>query len=427
MKTLNTVSNQRGSAILYATFLMTILLFIALEIAKDSIVEYQSSANSVKRVQAYYAAKSCLQISLLRVKAYQQARSLATSLPDPTILDMLWQFPMSWPLAIPGGLSTGDADNIKKLTHASTFKHQFSSKITSESGKIDINDLASPSEGLRNKTRQQLLDLFAIRVREDTPFAKKYSNFRFDLLLNDITDWIDADRTQVNNGDSESNAYDAHSDYIPPNQPFKTIEELHMVKGMTDEIFEVLAPAITLYGGKGINVNYADESLLRGLDPQITEEVAKQVIRRRSDPSLGGPFKNEQDFFGFIGGFGVNTSNFNEQKVPLYFDQEINFHISCIGIVGNITREINAVVYDFQKVQSRLQGSIKEDDPQFNKQCKDKTGDELYDCLCSDKQSDADKKKCVDDKKKQNTGQPDQSGNSTLPSGPPYVIFQDVK
>jgi general secretion pathway protein K len=423
------LNNKRGSAILYAVFLMTLLLFIAMEIAKDSIIEYQSAANSVKRVQAYYAAKSCTQISLLRIKAYQQAsRSLGKSLPDPSMLDLLWQFPMSWPLVIPGELSSSDSDSIKDITKTSTFKHQFSSKIVSESGKIDINDLASPSEGIRNKTRQQILDMFAIKVKEETPFAKKYVNFRFTDLLNDITDWIDTDKTQISGGGSEGNAYsDLRSDFIPPNQPFKTLEELHMVHGMTDEIFDVLAPAITLYGGKGINVNYADKNLLMSLDRQMTEEVVDQILRRRSDVSLGGPFKDEQDFFGFIGGFGVNTASFNEEKVPLYFDHEINFNISCIGIVGNVTREITSVVYDFQKVQSRLKTNITEDGPGFKKECKGKIGDDYFTCICEDKPTDAEKKKCVEDKKKAAGGKPDQSGESPLPAGPPYVIFQDVK
>lgn len=422
------LKNNRGSAILYSVFLLSLLLFIALEISKDSIVEYQSSVNAVKRIQAYYAAKSCTQINLLRIKAYQQAAAtIGKSLPDPTMLDMLWQFPLMWPIVPPDDMSEVNKDDIKNTLKLSTFKHQFSSQITSESGKIDINDLASPSEGIRNKTRDQILTLFTTKLKDDSPFTKKYRNFRFIDLVNDMMDWVDADKVRVDGGSNENSRYqELRNDFIPPNQPFKTMEELHMVNGMTDEIFEILAPAITLYGGKGINVNYADKPTLMAIDTQMTEEIVEQILKRRNDPSLGGPFKDQQDFFSFIGAYGINTSDFNEQRVPLYFDYEINFNISCIGVVGNVTREINSVVYDFQKVQSRLKSSIAEDAPGFKKECKDKKGDEKYECLCSDSGNEEAKKKCIQDRKAADQKNPDQSAGSQAPAGPPYIIFQDV-
>lgn len=408
---------------------MSLLLFISLEIAKDSLIEYQSAVNSVKRVQAYYAAKSCTQISLLRIKAYQQAtNSLGKSLPDPSMLDILWQFPLSWPMAIPTDLSSSNTDDIKKVTKLSTFKHQFSSQISSESGKIDINDLGSPSEGIRNKTRDQILTLLTTKLLDQSDFSKKYVNFRFDILINDIIDWVDADKIRIEGGGAEGSLYsEMRSEYIPPNQPFKTFDEIHMVKGMTDEIFDILAPAITLYGGKGVNVNYADKATLKGLDRQMTDQVIEQILKRRNDPTLGGPFKDQDDFFGYIGGLGVNTTDFNDQKIPLYYDFEINFNISCIGAVGNITREITSIVYDFQKVQSRLKGSLAEDDPNFKKECKGKVGDEKHQCICADKTIETEKKKCLDMQIANDKKNPDQGGGSAPAAGPPYIIFQDVK
>lgn len=423
------LKNNSGSAILYAVFLMSLLLFIALEIAKDSLIEYQSAVNSVKRVQAFYAAKSCTQISLLRIKAYQQATaSLGKSIPDPSMLDLLWQFPMSWPMALPPDMSNTNKDDIKKVTQLSNFKHQFSAKINSESGKIDINDLASPSEGIRTKTRDQILLLFASKLTDESDFSKKHRNYRFDNLVNDMMDWIDSDKIRVDGGGSERSQYsEVRSEYIPPNQPFKTTEELHMVHGMTDEIYDVLAPAITLYGGKGINVNYADKPTLMALDKKMTEQIVAEIIKRRSDPALGGPFREKSDFFSFLGGFGIDTSTFNEQRVPLYFDFEINFNISCIGAVGNITREITSVVYDFQKVRSRLKSNLADDDPATKQECKNKPPEEKYICLCSDKPEGDERKKCIDEKKTADQKKQDQGGANQAQPGPPYIIFQDVK
>jgi general secretion pathway protein K len=78
-----------------------------------------------------------------------------------------------------------------------------------------------------------------------------------------------------------------------PNRPFKTMEELHMVAGMTDEIYEILTPQITLYGVKGINVNQAESDVLMSLfsnfDPEQAKEVVREILKRRNDPDSWRP------------------------------------------------------------------------------------------------------------------------------------------
>ncbi len=429
-QTFKIIKNQSGSAILFSVFLMSLLLYIALEISKDTIVEYHGSLNSVRRVQAYYAAKSCQELSLLRVKAYQQAtRSLGKAIPNPSMLDMIWQFPLMWPIVAPPDLSEGDRSMIAEAMKASTFKHQFSSKIVSQSGKIDINDLASSSEVIRTKTQEQVLNIFQRKLAEpNSEWARKYANYRFEDLIKHMADWIDPDRSSLVSGDESTYYRDlgGNPQYMPPNQPFKTYEELHMIPGMEDDIYDVLVPEITLYGGKGINVNYAEKEMLMALDPQITKEIVDEILKRRQDINLGGPFKNEKDFFGFLNGYGINTSDFNEKKVPLYYDNEINFYISCIGVVGKVSREITSVVYDFQKVQWRLTESMAES--QVEGECRDLKGDQLYECLCKDVQDGAKKKECIANRKKADEDiKQDQGADAPLPAGPPYVIFRDVK
>ncbi len=426
--------NQRGSAILFSIFFMSLLIFISSEISKDTVVEYQGSLNTVKRVQAYYAAKACTELSLLRIKTYQQAtKSLAGAqagqqMIDTSMLDVIWQFPLSWPLALPtnNDMSMANQDEIKKANKQSTFKHSFSSQITSESGKIDINDLTSPSKVIREKTRLQILDIFQAKIREQGAFSKKYYNYRFEDLLNHITDWIDPDKNSLMGGDEGSHYREMQSQYIPPNQPFKTIDEMHMVKMMEDELYDVLAPMVTVFGGKGINVNYAEKSMLMALDPGITELVVTEILKRRGDINLGGPFKDEKDFFGFIGGFGVNTTNFNKDKVPLYFDPEINFRVSCIGSADKLSREITSIVFDFGKVQSRLRKSLT--NTAVDESCRDLAAEEKFKCICRDKPTAGDEqKKCIDEQRKIDKQNTDQSAEAPAPPGPPYVIFQDVK
>lgn len=422
-----------------AIFTVMFVIFLATEISQLTIMEYFVSSTAVKKVQAHYAAKSCLNISLLRIKGYQQAtKALGNAIPDLSMVDMIWNFPLSWPPALPKELSSFDSSTIKKTVAGSLMKHQFLSTITAEGGKIDINDLGSPSEGLRNKTKKQILDRLTARVANgDDAFADRYANFNFNELINNIADWIDEGNESLNGGSEKSLYTDFRSDFIPPNRPLKTLEELHMISGMTDEIFALLAPEITLYGVKGVNINQAEKDVLLSLfsnyDPKISEELVSEILKRRSNPELGGPFKDEKEFVGFLAGYiDPQEFNNNEEKIPLFFGAEINFRISCIGVVGNMTNEIEAVVYDANGVKARLKDALKSDrpnDPNGNK-CKDLQGDELFECLCEDEPNDSAKKKCIDKKKKeaQNPPNPDQ-GNAAnaIQPGPPKMIFLRVK
>src|SRR5690606_23279855 len=111
--------------------------------------------------------------------------------------------------------------------------------------RIDLTDLVSPSEALRNTTRATLVRLIENRIQEEDAFARRNRDLRPDEIINNIIDWMDADNISLNSGD-ESNFYSDITDVkLPPNQPFKSLEELHMVAGMTDDLYEFLAPYVT--------------------------------------------------------------------------------------------------------------------------------------------------------------------------------------
>ncbi|MCB0378835.1 MAG: general secretion pathway protein GspK [Bdellovibrionales bacterium] len=435
-------NKKKGSAMMLAIFTITFVLFLATEISRLTINEYLTSATEVKKVQAYYAAKACLQLSLLRIKAYQQATAaLGKSVPNLGMLDMIWRFPLSWPPSLPKELSSFDSSTIKKTVGGSLLKNQFLSSISAEGGKIDINDLGSPSEGLRNQTAKQLLQRLTARVQNNRDdFADRYSNYNFQELINNITDWIDDDDQSLNGGSEKGMYTDFRSDFIPPNRPFKTKEELHMVEGMTDEIYALIEPEITLFGVKGVNVNQAEKDVLLSLfapyDPRLAEEIVTEILKRRNNPELGGPFKDEKEFLGFLGGY-IDSRTFNDDKVPLFFGAEINFRINCTGIVGQMTREIDAVVYDAIAVKEHLQNSLKEDlknqgpnqgGQDLTEQCKDKQGEEKYKCLCQNIEEGQAKLKCLESYRLQgqNQDQSNKQGQGMRP-GPPKMIFLQVK
>lgn len=353
---------QAGSALLMAMFTSTVLMVIAIEIMYQTTVEAKVSAQGVNRLKAYYAAKSAAELGLFRVYLYRKAvAQFGDTLPDKTMLDLIWNFPFAWPPPVTDELGMVAKDQIEKSVSASLMQGEYTLSIESEGAKIDINDLASPSKVVAEATREQLLQMFQSRIENDEEFAESYRNFDFNSLVNNITDWIDEDRDSRNGGDERSLYQDLASEFIPPNQPFKTIGELHMVSGMTDELFDLLAPRITVFGSKGINVNYASKDVFMSLHNSIRPDIADKIIEGRQNPARG-PFKDLEDFVQFMEGLGVPPAAFldgKDEKIPLLFDAEYNFRIKAVGKAGPVIREITLITYDFDSVKDRLGDFLK--------------------------------------------------------------------
>jgi general secretion pathway protein K len=364
-KTNQSVRREAGAALMMAIFCVTMLMVIATEIMYETNVELAVSSQSVNQVKAHYSAIAAVEISLLRIFIYRKASSMIpANSPLKSMLDPIWQVPFTWPPIVPEGTSRVNKDEIKESVKASAMQGSYLATIEAESAKLDINDLASPLKGIVDNTKTRIKDLFKAKIESDEAFDKKYRNYDFDTLIGNIKDYVDEDKNGEDGG-QEGSKYTGMGENTsgvssyPPNQPFKTIEEIHMVAGMTDEFFDVLKPNITIYGSKGINVNYCGKDIFRAMDPvQFTDEKVGKIMERRSDPNLGGPYKDDKDFLGFVQGLGIRDEwYYDDQKKPkilLLYDSEYNFRIRATGTSGKVQKDITAIVYDFDRVKTRL-------------------------------------------------------------------------
>jgi len=347
-----------------ALFATMVLMVVATEVMYQTTVEAKVSSQAVNQVKAYYAAKSAVELGLFRVHIFRKVSAqFGSQLPDKSMLDLIWSFPFAWPPPLPEEMSTVSKDQIESAVKESLMKDSYNLSIQSEGSKIDINDLISPSRVIAASTRRQLFQIFETHMRDNPDAAEEFRQVDVNRLVNNIVDWIDEDSESLNGGDERAFYREANSEAIPPNQPLKTLGELHMIDGMTDEIFDLIAPRLTIFGTKGINVNYANKDVLMSIDPGITAEIADRIIERRNDPQRGGLFKDINDFTGFLEReLGVSASNFVEGtqvKVPLVFDLEQNFRIIGSGKAGPVIREIVAVTYDRENIQNRLSETLK--------------------------------------------------------------------
>ncbi|MBC7419497.1 MAG: general secretion pathway protein GspK [Bdellovibrio sp.] len=354
---------NKGIALLLAITTLMFMVYIASEVTRDSSVEYIVNSQELSRLKSYYAARNSMQIALLRIKLFQQASKLALPPGFANEIDQIWKFPFAWPLPVSGGTNAVDRDTMQKLTSESLMDASYTHSIEDEGSKIDVNDLASPSKTLQEITKKQLMNIFEQKLESDEEFRKDYQSVRFDELVNHIGDWMTDSNTSLSGQDKRSAFSELGRDY-PPNRGFRTIEEIRLVPGMTEELFNLLSPHITIYGMKAINPNTATKEVLKSLDSGMTDAAVDAAIAFRSDPEKG-PFKGEGDacinaFKAIVQNDARLTPEFD--KTPMLCDKVINFRIKATGIYGSgsqaVMKTITAVVIDLNKSAAQIKGFL---------------------------------------------------------------------
>jgi len=359
-------SRRNGVALLLAVTSLLLMVFVASEVATDSSIEYAVNFQEINRIKAYYSARSSLEIALLRVKVYQQASKMNLPPGFAQQLNQIWSFPFAWPLPISNDMLSNAKDDIEGLTKESLFDGNYTHTIMDEGSKIDINDLGSPSKTLRDVTQKQILNIFENKINSDEKFRNKYQNYNFTELINRIADWMSDKNTSFNGGDKRT-PFRELGDQFPPNRGFRTLDEIRLVPGMTEEFFSLIYPSITIYGSKAINPNTASSLVLKSLDTGLTEESITEAVDRRDNPDKGGPFQGStseecrNSFKTFVESRGARLSS-EFEKIPFICDKVSNFKIESIGRSGSgkgaIQKKITAYVVDIQKAGNTIKGIL---------------------------------------------------------------------
>lgn len=196
-----------------------------------------------------------------------------------------------------GGLVGIDTANIKGLGLKSG---SFDAEITSEDGKIDI---ACGSGGAPIRDRQMvvyrlLMGLMYSR-RFDRLFSESDTTGNFATrpeVARAIIDWADADDQMFSpegGGGAEDYRYDARADrYRAHDNSYDSIEEIKMVRGVSDGWMEAFAPHLTVYASdQSCKVNLGAISNKNGGDctPLLMGVVRAAVIdplKPPTDPTI---------------------------------------------------------------------------------------------------------------------------------------------
>ena len=156
--------------------------------------------------------------------------------------------------------------------------------ITEESSRLNVN-LLKDKDGKLDRTRtEQLLRLIDLLNREQTG----HSHIGYGLVSS-IIDWTDSDDQVTNlpfiqheNLGAESSYYNKlQVPYRCKNALLDTTEELLLVKGITQEVFDRICDYVTVYGDGRININSASRQIIECLSEKMDVVLAEMIIDRR--------------------------------------------------------------------------------------------------------------------------------------------------
>jgi len=107
-------------------------------------------------------------------------------------------------------------------------------------------------------------------------------------LADAILDWRDKDTLRRLHGAEDTDYRHADLDWGSRDGPFASVDELRYVLGMTHELFQRLAPYLTVHSGQNeVNLKYAPAWLFSALTSREREVPESLVVE---DTQAGGPF-----------------------------------------------------------------------------------------------------------------------------------------
>lgn len=377
---------EAGIALFMVISAVAVLSVLVTELTYSTQVSSRLAYNALDNLRAYYLAKAAYRFSLVRLNAYSAVKNFVDDPKNKNIkavvgsyVDRIWDMPVIFPPPLAKDAPASVADPIKEFVKESALSGTYLSAIFGESSKINLNNLfikeieaptgstgvsaggtgaSGPTGATTAAAKKEAVDcrpmientifgLLRQRMETDEEFADVYRS----VTARDIVDAMDAYLKR----DARGSSLPGFSQVTAKEAPFYSISELHLIPGIDDELYDMLAGSFTTYSTPGINVNTATRATLWGLLPELTEQEMDDVMRKRDDPDVGQPWTDEKDFWAAVSSTGSGASALNSiqdrfKKAGLnVITTEGSFRVGVEATVGQATRRIEAYVVTTKK------------------------------------------------------------------------------
>jgi len=349
--------NKKGMALLLVITSVAILSLIMVELNYNTKITSAIAGNYKDETAAYYLARSSVNVALLRIGLASKAKSFdmgGFKLPN-DVISMIITLPFIFPpppelFSMAGNAENTDLgvkDMVEKLktdtniASVGSFDHNISSMDTA----LNINAITL-SENSISAFKEQMKSYYTAKVQKDESFAHRWPVEKYDRVLNNIIDWIDADTVSRNGGDENTVYQKKNPPYKPRNYFIPSLDELHMVDEMDDELFDFISPMISIFSSGAININHSTAEMWKSIDDRLSDDEIKAILDKIQNE---GQFASEQDLRTWIGkNTKIPAADFNPLKIPFAFDDE-DFRIEATGHSGKVSKKIICYISETYK------------------------------------------------------------------------------
>jgi len=382
-----------GVALFMVLGAVAVLSILVTEFVYISQLSQKVAFDGLDQVKAHYLAKTAFKFSLLRLKGYDKVRGIvggtggSGGIPGvpKSMIEMIWQQPVKWPIPTNApGLTLAQKEGLAKLQKESSLEGDFVSTIQSESSKYNLNMILAPFaptgatgptgttgtnpntsagntgttaptgtaqafnvENARNSLKSYIEGVLTQKMQGDEDFAAEYRDLRIEDLMDNIYAW--ADRTY-----EPRTAAARDRSRTMKRAPFYSIQELHMIPGIDDTLYNILEPTLTATYTQGININTMNEGTLKAIVPGMTKEEVTDFFKYRDSREEDHLFKKPDDFYAYlqkaVGIFRNSEEEINKFREGLtknnirLITDETQFKIIASGQFGQSVRTIEAFV-----------------------------------------------------------------------------------
>jgi general secretion pathway protein K len=99
-----------------------------------------------------------------------------------------------------------------------------------------------------------------------------------------VADWRDADEEQTEEGAERTDYASEGLNYGPRNGPFRSVEELRLVLGLSEQDFNRLAPYVTVFNASGMVDPFSAERPVLMAIPDIGRDDIKKLVEAHGAP-----------------------------------------------------------------------------------------------------------------------------------------------
>lgn len=364
------IAQKTGAALLTVLIAMMIISLMLFEFQYSSMIERKLAYNDLNQLQAYYLSKAGARMGLLRIALYGRLRASKDiqgfkqkGFDVVPLLDQIWQLPL--PAFPPTGekndkMLKADVDAQEKiLKETKVSEGRVTHTITSESSKINLNYLQVSAKDQNGRvdfrsqptTLFQYVGMLLVNVLEnflqqsENPTAE-YDNMKPEDVVVNIMDWVSPGTTSMGGGAKDTFYETQKPPYKAKKGRFFTIEELKLVKGIDDHLYNKLKPLVTVYSYDGkINLNTAGKDVYKALYRDFSDDDVKRILTERQ--RRGGTWPDVKTFVDFVANdlnrTGFKTLYANEKEYPFAVGS-LSFVIESLGQIDKSKSSIQKVI-----------------------------------------------------------------------------------